>query len=48
MKEHGIDATAREGTSSQFDVLHDGALVYSKAKAHRFPEPGEVLALLQG
>lgn len=48
LKQHGVDASAREGVSSQFDVLRDGALVYSKAETHRFPEPGEVLALLQG
>jgi hypothetical protein len=27
-------------------VLRDGALVFSKQQLHRFPEEGEVLALL--
>jgi hypothetical protein len=29
-------------------VLTNGNLVFSKHDVHRFPEPGEVLALLQG
>jgi len=33
--------------SGQFDVISDGELVFSKQQAHRFPESGEVLALLQ-
>lgn len=33
--------------SGQFDVLRDGDLVFSKQQVHRFPEPGEVLALLR-
>ncbi len=33
--------------SGQFDVLRDGELVFSKERVHRFPEQGEVLALLQ-
>jgi selT/selW/selH-like putative selenoprotein len=44
----GFDASARKGTGGQFDVLRDGELVFSKHKEHRFPEPGEVLSLLQG
>jgi hypothetical protein len=47
LKEHGIDASAATGSNSQFDVLRDGELVFSKHKEHRFPEPGEVLSLLQ-
>jgi hypothetical protein len=27
--------------------MRDGDLVFSKHKEHRFPEPGEVLSLLQ-
>jgi Rdx family len=48
LKGEGFDASARQGEKSQFDVLRDGELVYSKAKEHRFPEPGEVLSRLQG
>jgi hypothetical protein len=28
-------------------VLRDGTLVFSKQREHRFPDPGEVLELLQ-
>jgi hypothetical protein len=34
------------GAKSQFDVLRDGQLVYSKQSRGRFPEDGEVVALL--
>jgi hypothetical protein len=34
------------GGRSQFDVLVDGDLVYSKQAEGRFPEDGEVLHLL--
>jgi Rdx family len=43
----GFQASIREGRKSQFDVVRDGAVVYSKEQEHRFPEPGEVLALLR-
>jgi hypothetical protein len=43
----GFDASIREGAKSQFDVVRDGAVVFSKEREHRFPEPDEVLALLQ-
>jgi predicted Rdx family selenoprotein len=48
LSREGFDASARTGTKGQFDVLRDGELIYSKHKEHRFPEPGEVLSLLQG
>jgi predicted Rdx family selenoprotein len=44
----GFDATATSGTKGQFDIVRDGDLVFSKHKEHRFPDPGEVLSLLQG
>ena len=47
LKEQGFDAAIAAGRSGQFDVLADGRLVFSKHDVHRFPEPGEVLALLQ-
>ena len=31
-----------------FDVAADGKLVFSKYRAGRFPEPGEVAAALRG
>jgi Rdx family protein len=43
----GFDASIREGAKSQFDVVRDGTVVFSKEREHRFPEPDEVLALLQ-
>jgi selT/selW/selH-like putative selenoprotein len=36
------------GATGQFDVIADGALVFSKAETGRFPEEGEVLRLLPG
>lgn len=36
----------REGANSQFDVIADGELVFSKQREGRFPEEAEVLALL--
>ena len=48
LKQAGFDAAANKGEKSQFDVLRNGELVFSKQKEHRFPEPGEVLSLLQG
>jgi predicted Rdx family selenoprotein len=35
------------GAKSQFDVLADGNLVYSKQREGRFPEEGEVLSALR-
>jgi len=40
------DATVVEGAKSQFDVLADGKLVFSKQREGRFPEPAEILAAL--
>jgi hypothetical protein len=45
---HGFDAAARRGAKSQFDVVSDGAVVFSKQTEHRWPNDGEVLALLTG
>jgi len=44
----GFDAAIQPGRSGQFDVISNGELVFSKQQVERFPEPGEVLALLQG
>ena len=35
-----------EGAKSQFDVLADGELVFSKQREGRFPEDDEILAAL--
>ena len=42
----GISASVVEGAKSQFDVLSDGDLVFSKQRVGRFPEENEVLELL--
>ena len=42
----GIAAEIVEGAKSQFDVLSDGELVFSKQREGRFPEEDEVLGLL--
>lgn len=35
------------GAEAQFDVVADGETVFSKQQLDRFPEPGEIAALLQ-
>jgi len=47
LTDEGFDAAIQPGRSGQFDVLSDGDLVFSKQQVKRFPEPGEVLALLR-
>ena len=42
----GVPASIVEGAKSQFDILSDGELVFSKQRAGRFPEEDEVLRLL--
>lgn len=39
--------TLRRGSGGVFDVTVDGALVYSKDRTGRFPDPGEVAALIK-
>jgi hypothetical protein len=39
-------AEMEEGATSQFDVLIDDEVAFSKQKARRFPELAEILALL--
>ena len=43
---NGIAASVVEGGKSQYDVLSDGVLVFSKQREGRFPEEDEVLELL--
>lgn len=42
----GHDARPVEGEKSQYDVVADGSLVFSKQREGRFPEEDEVVALL--
>ena len=46
LTEAGHDAAAVEGAKSQYDVVADGNLVFSKQREGRFPEEDEVVALL--
>ena len=43
---NGISASIVEGAKSQYDVLSDDELVFSKQREGRYPEEDEVLALL--
>jgi Rdx family len=44
---NGIPATVAEGLKSQFDVLSNGELLFSKQQQGRFPEEDEILALVR-
>jgi predicted Rdx family selenoprotein len=46
VEQAGAAARAVPGENSQFDVLVDGALVFSKQREGRYPEPAEILAFL--
>jgi predicted Rdx family selenoprotein len=48
LNDSGIPASIAEGAQSQFDVLADGELVFSKQREGRFPEEDEILAALRG
>ncbi len=48
LRANGYDAVDIPGQTSQFDVLADGQLVFSKQAVGRHAQPGEVLKLLQG
>jgi len=47
LKAAGYDAIDTPGEKSQFDVLVDGHLVFSKQQVCRHAEPGEVLAAVR-
>ncbi|MBA3562136.1 MAG: hypothetical protein H0W35_05385 [Actinobacteria bacterium] len=42
----GIEAKATPGEHSQFDVLADGQMIFSKKTKGRFPEHDEILPQL--
>jgi Rdx family protein len=46
LSSRGHEAQAVEGRRSQFDVVADGTLVFSKEREHRYPEADEILAAL--
>ncbi len=43
----GNTAEMVSGKQSQFDVLVDDEIVFSKQREHRWPEPAEILAALR-
>ena len=45
LSDAGHDATIVEGAKSQFDVVADDELLFSKLREGRFPEEDEILAL---
>jgi len=47
LNDSGIAASVAEGAQSQFDVLADGELIFSKQREGRFPEGDEILGLLR-
>jgi len=46
LESSGHEARAVEGERSQFDVVADGTVIFSKQQEHRFPEPDEILVAL--
>jgi predicted Rdx family selenoprotein len=46
LKAKGMDAVALEGANSQYDIVRDGELLFSKQREGRFPEDDEILAKL--
>ncbi len=46
LKSRGHDAVVLEGAKSQYDVVRDGELLFSKQREGRFPEDDEILARL--
>jgi hypothetical protein len=48
LERDGHTARAVEGEKSQFDVVADGELLYSKQAEGRYPEYEEIAAKLQG
>ncbi len=43
-----MEAAVTPGERSQFDVVADGELVFSKQRVGRFPDDGEIVELLRG
>ena len=46
LTEAGHEASALEGAKSQYDVVADGTVVFSKQREGRFPEDDEILRAL--
>lgn len=43
----GLDATLIPGHGGIFEVSVDGAVIFSKKSAGRFPEPGEIAGMIE-
>jgi len=43
----GIKANFVEEKQNIFDIFLDGNLIYSLSESGRFPEPGEIVTMLQ-
>jgi predicted Rdx family selenoprotein len=48
LRERGVEASATPGGRGQFDVMRDGAVVFSKHSAGRFPGESEIERLVVG
>ena len=46
LTERGLEASIVSGEKSQFDVVSDGKLVFSKQREGRFPEEQEIVDTL--
>jgi len=46
-EQFGAEVTFEKGRGGVFDVRLDGTLLFSKHELDRFPEPGEVQALIR-
>jgi hypothetical protein len=46
LNRNGLEASIREGLKSQYDVVADGEVVFSKQAEGRWPDDGEVQRLL--
>jgi len=44
---NGVSSELIRGDDGIFDVVVDGELRFSKHASNRFPEPGEILALIR-
>ena len=47
LNDNGFPASIAAGANSQFDVLADGELLFSKQREGRFPDEHEILAALR-
>lgn len=46
-KVFGVETKLVRGDNGIFDVKLNGKLIYTKAKTHSFPEPGEIATLIR-